>query len=338
LVPAVPAAVDLPVVTVTSSSVSNVGTASGTVEADQRAQLVARAAGTIRIYDLYDGQPVRRGQILARIDSRQADAAVRRARAMLAAASAEARDAQGDVTRDTPLAQSGALSGEAFRKEQLRSDAAIASEEQAQAGLLAAEADRSYTSIESPIDGVVVARHVRDGDTVMPGSPLVTVEGRDMMLFRFAIPEISLGDFQRGIAVAVQLDGHEDRPVRGKVRGVVPSADPATRRYTVEVILLPDSTVLPGMFGRVQLPRGSGPAEQSGAVVVPAAAVTDRGGLSGVFVVDKNRHLLFRWTRTGERMGDRTIITAGLSAGETILSRVDPTVRDGAPLVGNASR
>src|SRR3546814_5345900 len=80
-------------------------TASGTVEADDRAQLVARASGTIRAAGLYDGQPVRRGQILATIDARQAEAAVRRARAGLDAALAEQHDARGDVARDAPLAQ-----------------------------------------------------------------------------------------------------------------------------------------------------------------------------------------------------------------------------------------
>src|SRR3546814_11281812 len=88
-------------------------TASGTVEADDRAQLVARASGTIRAAGLYDGQPVRRGQILATIDARQAEAAVRRARAGLDAALAEQHDARGDVARDAPLAQSGALATDA---------------------------------------------------------------------------------------------------------------------------------------------------------------------------------------------------------------------------------
>src|SRR3546814_884047 len=83
-------------------------TASGTVEADDRAQLVARASGTIRAAGLYDGQPVRRGQILATIDARQAEAAVRRARAGLDAALAEQHDARGYVARDPPPAQSRA--------------------------------------------------------------------------------------------------------------------------------------------------------------------------------------------------------------------------------------
>src|SRR3546814_8740866 len=167
------------------------------------------------------------------MDARQAEAAVRRARAGLDAALAEQHDARGDVARDAALAQSGALATDAYRKEQLRNDAAVAGVAQAQAALATAQADRSYTSIVSPIDGVVVSRQIHDGDMVMPGSPLVTVESRGRLLFRFAAPQASLGLFAPGSTVPVLLDGREDRPVTGRVRGVVPSADPAPRRSTV---------------------------------------------------------------------------------------------------------
>lgn len=333
-----PQAINLPVTVAASTAATDGATASGTVESDDRVQLVARASGTIRAAGLYDGQPVRRGQILATIDARQADAAVQRARATLDAALAEQHDARGDVARDAPLAQSGALATDAYRKEQLRNEAAVAGVAQAQAALAAAQADRSYTSIVSPVDGVVVSRQIHDGDMVMPGSPLVTVESRGRLLFRFAAPQASLGAFAPGAAIPVLLDGREDRPVTGKVRGIVPSADPATRRYTVEIVLPADSGIMPGMFGRVRLPSAAHQESVGSAISVPATAVVDRGGLTGVFVVGRDRYVTFRWVRLGDPMGDRIILTSGLSAGERILARVDPTVRDGARLTGGAVR
>lgn len=333
-----PPAINLPVTIASSTPSLDGATASGTVESDDRVQLVARASGTIRATGLYDGQPVRRGQILAAIDARQADAAVQRARAALDAALAEQHDARGDVARDAPLAQSGALATDAYRKEKLRNDAAIAGVSQAQAALAAAQVDRSYTSIVSPVDGVVVSRQIHDGDMVMPGSPLVTVESRRRLLFRFAAPQASLGAFAPGATVPVLLDGREDRPVTGKVRGIVPSADPATRRYTVEIVLPADSAIMPGMFGRVRLPSAASQESVGSAISVPATAVVDRGGLTGVFVVGKDRRVTFRWVRLGDPVGDRVILTSGLSAGERILARVDPTVRDGARLAGGAVR
>ena len=330
--------VNLPVAAATRAAALEGALASGTVEADDRAQLVAQASGTLRAPGLFEGQSVRRGQVLATIDQRHADADVGRARAALDAALAEQHDAGQDVARDAALAQSGALSGDTFRKEQLRHDIATAGVSQARAVLAAAETSRSYTSIVSPIDGVVITRYVHDGDTVMPGAQLVTVEGRRGLLFRFAAPQGSISAFATGSTVPVLIDGHETQPIIGRVRGVVPSADPATRRYTVEVVLPANSGILPGMFGRVRLPAPANANTNVEVVTVPASAVTDRGGLTGVFVVDGDRRLGFRWVRLGDRIGDRIVVTSGLSAGEQIVTEVGPTIRDGARLAQSSAR
>jgi RND family efflux transporter MFP subunit len=336
--PEEPPAIDLPVTVATRDAARGGDLASGAVEADDRVQLVARASGTVSAPGLHEGQPVRRGQILAVIDARQSDAAVQRARAALAAAVAERRDAEGDVARDGPLAQSGALAADAFRKEQLRAHVSAAGVEQAQAALAAAEAERSYDTVQSPVDGVVVARQIRDGDLAMPGASLMTVEGGGRLVFRFAAPQASLAGFAPGAAVPVMLDGAKTSPVVGRVRGVVPSADPATRRYTVELELPSDPAIMAGMFGRVRLPPGAGAQAGEGVVTVPVNAIVDRGGLTGVFVVGQDRRVAFRWLRLGERIGDRTAVVSGLTAGETILARADATVRDGARLAPGAGR
>jgi RND family efflux transporter MFP subunit len=330
--------VDLPVAVAAQATLQSDTMASGTVEADDRVQLVARVPGLVRASGLYEGQPVRRGQVVATIDARQADAAVQRARSALDAAQAEHRKAAEDLVRDAPLAESGALAADAYQQGQLRSQVAAAGVRQAQAALSAAETDRSYMTIISPIDGVVVARHLRDGDMAMPGAPIATVEGRGRLIFRFAAPPESLTAFAPGRTVPVLLDGREDRPVEGRVRSIVPSADPATRRHTVEILLPADVGITSGMFGRIQMPADNSRSHVQNAVSVPAFAVVERGGLTGVYVVGSDRRITFRWVRLGESVGDRSVIVSGLSAGERVLARVDASVRDGARLKGGASR
>jgi hypothetical protein len=90
------------------------------------------------------------------------------------------------------------------------------------------------------------------------------------------------------------------------------------------------------MFGRVRLPADGSQRGTAGAVSVPAAAVVDRGGLTGVFVVGRDNRLTFRWVRLGDHVGDNLIVTSGLSAGERILARADTNVRDGARLASGA--
>jgi RND family efflux transporter MFP subunit len=331
-----PPSVALPVAVATVAPSGAGEMASGAVMAEERVELASRTSGTVRSMGLHEGQSVRQGQVLAQIDSRQADSAVRRARAALEAALAEQSKADGDITLHEPLVASGAMARNTFLNEQLRSRVAATAVEEARAALAGAEADRSYNSVTSPLDGIVVSRQIRDGDIAMPGTPLVTIEGQRNLVFRFAVPQSSLAAFEPGTAVPVMMDGREDQPIAGRVRGIVPSADPATRRYTVELALPPDSKVLAGMFGRVHLPSSVG--ESSNLLTVPASAVTDRGGLNGVFVVGNDERVEFRWLRLGERRGDEVVVTSGLSAGERILARVDSSVRDGARLTRTASR
>lgn len=335
--PPEPPATSLPLTVARLEAAPGGDMASGSVEADDRVRLPAQNAGVVRAPDLHEGQPVRRGQVLATIDPRQTDAAVRRARAALEAALSEQRDADADVARDAPLAQSGALADDAYRKEQLRAETAAAGAEQARAALEAAAASRSDNSIESPIDGVVVVRHLRDGEFAMPGAPVATVESSRRLVFRFAAPLASLQGFAPGSVVPVWLDRPEPGPVEGRVRAVVPSADPATRRYTVEVTLPRDRTTTGGMFGRVRLPP-VGPDDHGRVVTAPVAAIVERGGLAGVFVVGADRRATFRWLRLGERAGDRIVILSGLAAGETIVAKPGARLLDGARVTGQASR
>lgn len=326
-----PPSVSLPVVTAAAATGLALGDlASGTVMADERIQLAARTAGTVRMTDLHEGQSVRAGQLLVIIEALQAKNAVRQARATLLGAEAEQRQADTEVARNEPLGREGGVSRTDLEQHQLRARVAAAAVEQARAALAIAEANQQDQRVTSPVDGVVVTRQVRDGDIVQPGTALVTVEGRGRLLFRFAVPQSSLHAFAPGARVPVLLDGREDRGVEGVVRGIVPSADPATRRYTVELTLPLEDGLLAGMFGRVRLPANG--IQGQAAVSIPAAALAERGGLQGVFVVGEDERLQFRWLRLTERMGDQVLVTAGLAEGERVLARVDPSVRDGTRL------
>ncbi len=331
--PVEPPPVRLPVTTVARAPVESGNVFIGTVVSEQRAQIVALLAGRLSAPDLFEGRRVARGEVLARIDPRGVDAAVGQARASLSAARADHAEAQNDIDVDAPLAESGALSRDAFRKEQLRASLAAAAVERAGAALDGAEAQRSHAALVSPIDGVIVARGARDGDVVMPGVQVATIEGRDRLLFRTSVPAEALPSLQPRASVAVTLDTLGNQTITGVVRAVVPSADPATRRYSVDIALPADPAILPGMFGRIRL-QGEGGMMPA----APAAAIVERGGLTGVFVVGSDRRLGFRWLRTGQRVGDLVFVTSGLSGGETIIARPDSSVRDGARLVGERAQ
>lgn len=298
----------------------------GNIVSDGRTDVASRMTGFIRQLDVREGQEVKLGDLLVRLDSSGVDAAIEQARAGVHAAQKVWQDAQQDVQQNTLLVPAGAISKDALRKSKVLEQTTHAALEQAQSALKAAQAQRNYVSIVSPVSGVIVSVARRRGELAVPGVPLLTIESRDVLLFKAFVPENNLSLLKPGDAIAVRIDVLGDMPVVGKIRGIVPSADGVTRRYEVDVVLPHDDRLLPGMFGRVELPLG-----KQTTITVPRTAVVRRGGLDGVFLL-QNGVARFRWLRTGRVTGESIAVTAGLSEGEVILIRVPDTVYDGTPV------
>jgi RND family efflux transporter MFP subunit len=298
----------------------------GSIVSDGRIDVASRVTGFIRQLDVRPGQSVKRGELLVHIDASDIDAAITQARAGVQVAQEAWQDAQHDVRQNAQLAPAGAISADALRKSRVREETTRATLEQAQSALAAARAQRNYVAIASPVDGVVVSAVRRRGEIAAPGVPLLTVESREVLLFKAFVPERTLAAIKTSDIVPVRIDALGDEPFKGRVRGVVPSGDGVTRRYEVDIVLPRDERLLPGMFGRMEILL-----DQTWAVTVSRTALVRRGGLDGVFVV-QDGIARFRWLRTGRELGDVLVVTAGLSDGEIILARPTNTMFDGTPI------
>jgi len=298
-------------------------TAVGSVVSDQRVDVASRLSGYIREILVQEGDRVRRGQVLARLDAADVEGGIRQAQAQAGAAEAAFRDAQTDLERFQRLFERGSVSDNELRKIRLKHDAAREALNQALAGFDTARAQRDYAEIKSTVDGVVVARAKRAGDLAVPGAPLLTVESGRTLLFETFVAESQVAAIAVGKPVEVRIDGLTT-PLKGTVSRVVPSGDPATRSYQVKIALSETPGLMAGMFGRAAFARG-----ESQAPVVPRQALVERGGLRGVFVVDGEGRAHFRWLRIGREWPDRVEVTSGLQAGERLVAAAEPALRDG---------
>lgn len=321
--PPAPETRSLPVITV-AAGMPQEYTAVGSVVSDSRIAIASRLSGYLRELRAREGDRVRRGQRVAYIDSPDVEGAIGQARAARAAAGAASRDAQVDLERFGALYAKALVSESDMRKVQLKAYAARESMNEAQAALDRAEAERRYAELASPIDGVVVAVPSRVGDLVVPGAPILLVESVGDLLFETTVTEREVGAIRPGMPVAVRLDGL-DRVIDGRVTRVVQSADPVTRTYPVKIALADVQGVMPGMFGRANFRLG----DVSDAVRLPRAALVGRSGLTGVFVVDEGGLLRFRWLRLGREWPGEVEVTAGLAAGERVVTGAGPGVREG---------
>lgn len=314
---------DLPTLIATAEALPIRYSTTGTVVSDERVEISSRIAAYLRSLEVREGERVARGQRIATLDSQDVSGAIRQAEANRDRAMAAERDASKDLQDAEELFAKGVVSAAALRKAKLAQEVATKDLDAARAALSAARAELRYTEILSPVAGVVVARPARSGDLVTPGAPIVTVESDTALLFETFIAESQLGHVRLGDPVAVQIDA-TGTSYSGEVVRLVSSGNPVTRRYLVKVSLADTQGLVPGMFGRSVFAVGT-----RAAILTPPAALAERGGLTGVFVVGEGGVLRFRWVRTGAEHRERTEITAGLEAGETLLAQVNATVKDG---------
>jgi RND family efflux transporter MFP subunit len=298
-------------------------TAVGSVVSDQRVEVASRLSGHIREIVVQEGDRVRRGQLLARLDASDVEGGIRQGQAASGAAEAALRDAQIDLERFERLFERGSVSDNELRKVRLRFEAAREARNQARAGLDTALAQRAYAEITSPMDGVVVARHKRAGDLALPGVPLLTLESGRGLLFETFVAESQVAAITTGKPVPVSIDGLPT-PLKGTVSRVVRSGDPVTRSYQVKIALPETVGLMSGMFGRAAFPLG-----ESHLPTVPRPALVERGGLTGVFVVDAQGVAHFRWLRIGREWPDRVEVSAGLTGDERFVAAAPAALRDG---------
>ena len=303
----------LPVVTLSEVLLPNEYTVIGSVISDQRIDISSKITGYIKTLPVREGDLVKRGQLLLNLDDIGIENAILQAQAGVDSASALVNDLSSDVTRFDKLFKEGSISEVKLRKSRLQYNTAQKSLTSAKAALTTAQSQRQYSHIESPADGIISARYKQAGDLASPGTPLLTLESRNQLLFETYVAESQLLHIDVGDSVRLTIDNATEG-LTGSVAQIVHAGDPISRTYKIKIKLPRVIGLYSGMFGRAHFRVG----EQSN-LVVPRSAIIKKGGLEGVYVVDDNKRIHFRWIRPKRQWPEVIEIAAGLRAGERIV-------------------
>lgn len=198
--------------------------ASGTVEATE-ARLGFQAAGRIEAIRVREGDAVKEGEVLARLDTREIEARLAQARAQVQAARARLADARREHQRNTALLAGNAIGREAFDKSRLAVDVAEAEVAQAQANVQALDALLANMTIRASVDGIVTVRHREPGEIVAAGQPVLTLMNPGDRWVRIYIPEHRIGAVHLGRKAAIRTDTYPDRRYDGEVTYIAPEAE-----------------------------------------------------------------------------------------------------------------
>lgn len=310
--------------TVELRQVDDVYAADAIIESVRQATVSAQIAGQLTQLYVDAGDRVKRGQLLARIDTREADASVASAGAQVARAEAALAQAQVEYDRTRSLVAQNFVSQAALDKAEADLKTARATLEAARAGTTQAVTGRSFAELRAPIDGVVSRRLMELGELATPGRGVVEIHDPAALRAVGTIPQFVLPRTARVERAEVELPSVGKRVKATKVT-VLPAADPRLLSTQVRADLPADAPagIVPGTAAKVLVPIG-----RSEKLVVPAAAVIRRGELTAVYVLGEGTRQL-RQVRLGNRVSDDAVeVLAGLAAGERVA--VDPSRGPGA--------
>lgn len=298
----------------------------GTLQPERRADLRAELGAVVTAVLRENGESVRQGELLARLDDTAVRDALLSAQAAERAASQALEQAQRQLDRLNTLRASGMASLQALEDIEARRDAARSELAAAQARLAQARQQLQRTEVRAPFDGIVSERRVSTGDTAQVGRELLKVIDPRRLRIEGVLPAEAAANLRVGQTVSYRVQGHEGAPLTGKLRRISPAAQASTRQVEVLVDVDPATPArLAGLYveGRV---HASGEAM----LALPASAVVTEGRQAWAWKIDgaRLRKVSVEVEPRDARRGDHRL-RAGLAAGDRVLRHPVGSLSDG---------
>jgi len=284
------------------------------MEAVNEATISAQTSGRVQSIEVDVNDYVNRGDLIIQLRNKQQKASVTQAKAGLSRAQAANTDAQSQLKRATPLFEQGSVSQGQYDSIKANAKAAAAQVKAAKALLDQAQEQLSYTQIRAPYAGIVKNRLVEVGETVNPGTPLMTGLSLNQLRAVAHLPQRFIRQVNQQTQLKVK---HDDVIMDAKKVTVFPFADANSHSFKVRAdVTSEQGGLFPGMWVKLLVPM-----DQIKAIRIPANSIIRKGEVSYVYVQSEAGFVL-RQVRLGDtHQLDNTKLVdvlAGLNDGETI--------------------
>ena len=352
----------LPVRTVTAQPIAggaanaSVLDATGYVTARRQATVSAQITGTLLEVLIEEGDHVKVGQVLGRLEDTaqraalaQAQAQLKTARALLVQYQAQLAQSERDVKRAEDLVERKLVSQQAVEQARTQVETGAAQVqgqrkqiELAAAAVRSAQVQLGYCTVRAPFTGVVIAKAAQVGEIVSPLSAgggftrtgIGTIVDMESLEIEVDVNEAYINRVQPGQPVESVLNAYPDWKIPSHVIAIIPTADRAKATVKVRIGLdVKDGRIVPDMGVRVSFLEDKKPAaqtqQQSRGVLVPAAAIRKEGEQAVVFVL-KERRAQRRTVTLGGTIGDSRQVLAGVSPGEAVIVDAPAGLKDDA--------
>lgn len=293
--------VEVSAVTLVPETVEDIISAVGTLSSRNTSVLSSKVMGRVVYLGVNEGDHVARGRLLIKIESGEISAQLYQAQAAY-------NNAKLHYNRIKGLYEEHAAT-------QMEMDQARLGLETAEAGLNAAKAMESYTTITAPISGQIVEKRINLGEMAMPGQPLLKIEDNKNLRLEVTMKEQDILSVEAGKTVKVGIDAMPGRELKGRVSQIVPAADARTHSFIVKIDVPAEKGLITGMYGKAFFSRG-----KREAILVPSSSVVTMAGVSGVYIVSPEGSAVFQMVQLGEEHGNRVEVLTGLKPGDRVIT------------------
>jgi membrane fusion protein (multidrug efflux system) len=274
---------------------------SGTIMANEQVELKSEASGRIEKLNIKEGTPVKKGQLLVKINDSDLQAQLFKAKAAY------------NLAKDQENRQKRLLEREVISTEDYQTS--LKELESGGADIELINAQIRKTEIRAPFDGIIGLRYVSEGAYVTSGTQIADLISLSPLKIEFSVPERYFGNVKPGTKLTFTIQASQ-KSYSAHVYAVEPKIDESTRTVLVRGFCEnPDGNVAPGAFAKVELVLST----NNNAVVVPSEALVPDMVGQKVFRVSGGK-ALSSTVRTGIRTESMVEITQGLSAGDTIVT------------------
>ncbi|MGO9379615.1 MAG: efflux RND transporter periplasmic adaptor subunit [Dissulfurispiraceae bacterium] len=337
-----------------SSQTFTVLNASGYVVAQRKAAMASKVTGRIIELNVEEGSKVKKGDVIARLESNdvfatkdQAVANMKAARANLESTQASLEDASQTFSRNKQQVKIGSISQGDYETSEARYKVAVAAVKAAEqslkasiAALRGADVAIDYTVLRSPFDAVVLTKNADVGDIVTPigatanvQSAVVTIADMNSLVVEVDVSESNISSVKLGQPCEIQLDALPGMRFRGQTHMIVPTADRTKATIMVKVRFIDkDDRILPEMSAKVAfLSREVASDEMKPFTAVSKSALVKSDGQKMIFLVEGNK-VKEVTVSTGKQMGDMIEILQGAKAGDKVVLNPSDKLHDGSKI------
>jgi RND family efflux transporter MFP subunit len=318
--------------------------ASGYIIARRKATLSAKILGKVTEVNFEEGQKVKTGEIVARLDDSNYSAALHQAIQQEHAAKQAFDDAAPIWERYQRLKAEGAISTDAVENQRIAYDTARTAYDVAKAAVAFAQANENDTFIRAPFDGIVTVKVAQVGEVVAPQAAgggetrtgIITMVDMESLETQVDVSENYIDRVDVGGSAVIHLDAYPDWEIPGSVIAIIPTADQSKGTVLVRVaIKTKDSRILPEMAARVTFMTApeKGAANAVARVTVPPGAVLGTGQgnkkTGTVFVIGDDGKVEKREVSLGLKTAQSITILSGISAGDRLVADNLDKLHDG---------